>query len=149
MEFENEILDDQEEDEPDELDPKNGNFMDEFLQNQQVHEVQEQVVEERRSRVIKWTSSVSNEHILEMLYVVNNKLDAMREETVALLRSIDIKRVKRNRTMDNRCTFINRRGERCKGYFCNQSRSLCYAHHSIVNKSLRKSHFLYGSDHRR
>lgn len=89
------------------------------------------------------------DNILEFLYVINNKIDNLREEFMETIKSIDIKKIKKNRTPHNRCNYINRKGERCKGYFCKESKSLCYAHHNIVKRTLKKTHFLYGSKNRK
>ena len=85
---------------------------------------------------------------MEFLYVINQKIDSLREDVISTLKSIDVKKIKKNRTPNKRCTYINRRGERCKGYYCKTSMSLCYAHHNIVKKTLKKTPFLYGSDKR-
>ena len=90
----------------------------------------------------------SNDHILELLYVMNDKIEMIRTEMKLMLKNIDIKRLRKTRTSSNRCTYINRKKERCKGYFCTHSKSLCYAHYTIVSKTLSKSNYLYGSDKR-
>ncbi len=87
--------------------------------------------------------------VLELLYVINNKMDVIRNEVKQSIQSLDVKKMKRSRTMTNRCTYIREKtGERCRGYFCQNSQALCYAHHSIAKKSLKNSHFLYGSKDR-
>lgn len=88
------------------------------------------------------------DNVMEFLYVINQKIDSLREDVINTLKSIDVKKIKKNRTPNKRCTYINRRGERCKGYYCKTSMSLCYAHHNIVKKTLKKTPFLYGSEKR-
>lgn len=90
----------------------------------------------------------TNNHILEILYVVNNKIEILMNEVKDLQRCIGLKRIKKPRKDIHRCTFINRKNDRCRGYFCKQSKSLCYAHYTIITKTLKDSNYLYGSRYR-
>lgn len=133
---------------------KNGDLE---YENQETEEYEEEFTEETTHQTIitrvhnknSPNFTCTNENILELIHVLNDKIDIIRNEIKTLHKSIDVKRIKKPRTKSNRCTYINRKGERCKGYFCAQSKGLCFAHYTIVNKTLKKSHYLYGSDGRK
>lgn len=82
----------------------------------------------------------------EEIYRLRLELAKMREEFASTLANLDLKRVKKNRTTKNRCTFINRRGDSCRGYICKVEGSrLCYAHHvlAMANEYPEKRKKLY------
>lgn len=70
--------------------------------------------------------------IIEELYKTRYELQAFRKEVMNCFKNMDYRKIKKNRTLQNRCTFVNRRGESCRGYICKVPGSrLCYAHHVI------------------
>ena len=70
----------------------------------------------------------------ELMFQLRHDLISFREEMKENFKSIDFKRVKKNRTGDNRCHFLNKRGENCQGYICKVIGSnLCYAHHILAS----------------
>ena len=69
----------------------------------------------------------------EDLFMLNSKLDRFMEEFRDTFTNVDLKKAKKNRTLVNRCTFVNRRGDCCKGYICKiRGSKLCYAHHIMA-----------------
>jgi hypothetical protein len=74
--------------------------------------------------------------LLEEMYKLRRELVCFREDVANAFSSMDFKKIKKNRTLKNRCTFINRRNENCRGYICKVPGSkLCYAHHILSSSS--------------
>ncbi len=70
--------------------------------------------------------------VLEEIYKLRHELNTLRKEMTMAFSSMDFKRVRKNRTLKNRCSFVNRRGEGCRGYKCKiPGSTLCYAHHIL------------------
>lgn len=70
--------------------------------------------------------------LLEEIYKLRHELNTLRKEITLAFSSMDFKRVRKNRTLKNRCSFVNRRGEGCRGYKCKiPGSTLCYAHHIL------------------
>lgn len=77
-------------------------------------------------------ATLSNTAILEEIYKLRRELAHFQQEVRTSFASMDYKKLKKNRTLKNRCTFINRRNESCRGYICKIPGSqLCYAHHVL------------------
>ena len=73
---------------------------------------------------------------VEAIFQMRRELASFRDEVRESMSSFDLKKAKKNRTLQNRCTFVNRRGEGCKGYICKVKGSrLCYAHHVLASAS--------------
>lgn len=85
------------------------------------------------------------EPIMEEMMLINNRLDNLTTDLKMIVSSMSLKKERKQKSMDKRCTFMNTRSGRCKGYFCKSSNKLCYAHFNIVKKSLKNTHFLFGS----
>jgi hypothetical protein len=78
------------------------------------------------------TSTTTPVTLLEEIYKLRHELNTLRKEMTLAFSSMDFKRVRKNRTMKNRCSFVNRRGEGCRGYKCRiPGSTLCYAHHIL------------------
>lgn len=79
----------------------------------------------------------------EELWLLRNCVNDFHEEIATRFSKIDLKKIKKNRTLLNRCRFTNRKKHSCKGYICKISGStLCYAHHIMATSdqnSLRRS----------
>jgi hypothetical protein len=74
--------------------------------------------------------------VLEEIYKLRHDLSTFKQDVASAFESMDFKKVKKNRTLKNRCTFVNRRGENCRGYICKVPHSqLCYAHHILSSSS--------------
>lgn len=74
--------------------------------------------------------------INETLFKIQKEIESMRQEMKTHFKNMDYRKVKKNRTMRNRCTFVNRRGDNCKGYICKvPGSSLCYAHHILASSN--------------
>lgn len=74
--------------------------------------------------------------IAEAIFQLRREVHALREEMATGLTNFDLKKAKKNRTLVNRCTYVNRRNEMCRGYICKVKGSqLCYAHHVLATAS--------------
>jgi hypothetical protein len=70
--------------------------------------------------------------ILEEIYKLRCEMKLFRVAVASAFSAMDYKKVKKNRTLKNRCTFMNRKGENCRGYICKVPGSqFCYAHHIL------------------
>jgi len=68
--------------------------------------------------------------LLDSVFMINNKIDNLDFYVRQQLKQMDLKKVKQNRTLRNRCQFVLvKKGTPCKGYVCNKSSTFCYAHH--------------------
>ena len=77
--------------------------------------------------------------IMEELFKMRREIESFRIEVSHAFSAMDFKKIKKNRTLNNRCTFVNRRGENCRGYICKVPGSqLCYAHHVLSNSHHNK-----------
>lgn len=81
---------------------------------------------------------IDSEHVIEMLVLLTEKMDKYFEIVINLIHSIDIRKIKRKRTIRNRCRHMNRHGQQCKGYWCKQSKNLCYAHYIKMQSNIGK-----------
>ncbi len=106
------------------------------------HHVSSETEEEQQPK----DSSKFKISLLEELYKLRRELIEFRTEVQINFKSMDFRKMKKNRTLKNRCTFVNRRKEGCRGYICKVPGSkLCYAHHvmSTANQFPEKRQKLY------
>jgi hypothetical protein len=74
--------------------------------------------------------------IMEEIYKLRYDIAVLRTDMTKAFSAMDFKKIKKNRTLVNRCTFVNRRGDSCRGYKCKVPGStLCYAHHILSTSS--------------
>lgn len=89
---------------------------------------------------------MNSDPIKEQLFLLNNKVDRMSNIIDRLVSGLEIKKERKKTNDKKRCTFVSKRGNRCKGFFCKDSDALCYAHYKIARQSLKNTHFLFGSE---
>ena len=82
----------------------------------------------------------------EELFLTRTQVDTLKHQVDSRFNSIDFRVAKKNRTQENRCTFVNKKGGQCRGYICKAAGSiLCYAHHvmatSLTDTERRKKLF--------
>lgn len=81
-----------------------------------------------------WESDRTIGEVLDELYCLNAKVERLYTMIEKNFKSLDLKKIKRNRTPKNRCQFVNeKKGKPCSGYICKRSKTLCYAHHIRAN----------------
>lgn len=85
--------------------------------------------------MVETKEEMSLTNVIETLFTLKNEMESFRREIKHTLESIDFKKIKKNRTLKNRCGFVNRRGTKCRGYICKVKGSqLCYAHHILATE---------------
>jgi len=79
---------------------------------------------------------VSLTPVLEEIYKLRHDFNSFKQEILTSFNLMDFKKIKKNRTLKNRCTFVNRRDDNCRGYICKVPGSkLCYAHHILSSSA--------------
>lgn len=72
----------------------------------------------------------------EEIWLMQSRITNLEEDLQNRFSKIDMKKVKKNRTLVNRCRYTNRKKSFCKGYICKiNGSSLCYAHHIMATSS--------------
>jgi len=72
----------------------------------------------------------------EELFRLRHAVEKMNKQMNDHFKSLDYKKLKKNRTQKNRCTFVNRKNQNCRGYICKVPGSkFCYAHHILSSAS--------------
>ena len=82
----------------------------------------------------------------EEIFLTRTQLENLKDNVNERLSNIDFRAAKKNRTQENRCTFMSKRSQQCRGYICKEKGSiLCYAHHvmatSLTDTERRKKLF--------
>lgn len=70
-------------------------------------------------------------HMSEEMYKIRCEISNFRTEVLSLLKRLDLKKCKKNRTLINRCTYTSGK-KSCAGYICKKSNSFCYSHHMLA-----------------
>lgn len=68
---------------------------------------------------------------LQQLYHLRSAHEGLKTYLEKQFNSMDFRRMKKNRTVKNRCQFINEKKKKaCAGYVCKKSKTFCYAHYT-------------------
>ena len=77
------------------------------------------------------TKQISNLH--DEVFIMRTEMMRLKEYLERQFSELDLKKIKRNRTVRNRCQFPKKHSGSCHGYVCKKSSTLCYAHYIQCN----------------
>ncbi len=74
--------------------------------------------------------------VLDEIYLLRNRVEGMHVQMEKQFRTLDARKIKRNRTLENRCIYFHPGKKRqCSGFISkSNSATLCYSHYCRANK---------------
>lgn len=90
-----------------------------------------------------YSKQISNLH--DEVFIMRTELMRLKAYLERQFQEMDLKKIKRNRTVRNRCQYPKKQSGSCHGYVCKKSSTLCYAHYIQCNSPYTHSR-LFGKN---